>query len=55
MLKTIAEEVDLELISDREPEAEPLFTLRPKGGIQVRVKRSDFFSPPNVIPQGAEI
>ncbi len=45
VLKTIAGEVTLELISNREPEAEPLLTLRPKGGIQVRVKRPDFFPP----------
>jgi cytochrome P450 len=55
VLTTIAAGVDLELISSREPEADPLFTLRPKGGIHVRVKRSDFFTPANVIPQGAEI
>jgi cytochrome P450 len=55
VLTTIAAGVDLELISSREPEADPLFTLRPKVGIHVRVKRSDFFTPANVIPQGAEI
>lgn len=55
VLNTIATSVDFELVSPREPEPEPLLTLRPKYGIQVRIKRSDFFQPSDVIPQGAHI
>ena len=55
VLSTVASAVDLELVSSDEPTPEPLLTLRPKGGIQVRVRRSDFFAPNRVITQGAEI
>jgi len=55
VLSTIASEVDFDLISTREPQAEPLLTLRPKDGIRVRVRRSDFLEQTSVITQGAEI
>jgi cytochrome P450 len=55
VLTTIAQAVEFHLISPREPVPEPLITLRPKGGIQVRVKRSNFLPNANVIPKGAGI
>ncbi len=55
VLSTIASQVDFSLVSSREPVPEPLLTLRPKGGIQVRVRPSDFFVPQSVIQQGAGI
>jgi cytochrome P450 len=56
VLSTIAAAFDFELLSRQEVEPEPLFTLRPKGGILVRVRRrTDFLAPERVIPQGVEI
>ncbi len=59
VLSTIAAAVDFELISLREPEPEPLFTLRPKRGIPARVhirrQAADFLPAAGVIPQGAGI
>jgi len=55
VLSTIAAEVSFDLISSRPVEPEPLITLRPKGGIHVRVRRSDFFGAESVISKGAEI
>jgi cytochrome P450 len=55
VLTTIASALDIELVSPREPVAEPLLTLRPKGGIQVRIRHSNFLAPAGVITQGAGI
>jgi cytochrome P450 len=55
VLSTIASEAAFELTSSRPVEPEPLITLRPKGGIHVRVRRSDFFAAESVISKGAEI
>ncbi len=55
VLTIIASAVDLQLVSPAEPTPEPLLTLRPKGGIQVRVRHSDFLAPAGVITQGAGI
>jgi cytochrome P450 len=55
VLATVAAAVDLQLVSPHEPTPEPLLTLRPKGGIQVRVLHSNFFAPAGVITQGAGI
>jgi cytochrome P450 len=55
VLSTIAPEIGLELASRVPVDSEPLFTLRPKGGIHVRIRRSDFSSVPCVLQQGAEI
>jgi cytochrome P450 len=55
VLSTIASALHLELVSPREPTPEPLLTLRPKHGIQVRVRHSNFLEPAGVITQGAGI
>jgi cytochrome P450 len=55
VLSTIAAGADFELVSPSEPLPEPLITLRPKGGIPVRILPSDFLSRERVITQGAGI
>jgi cytochrome P450 len=55
VLSAIASQFDFELVSAREPDPEPLLTLRPKGGIEVRVRPSNFLASHRVIPQGAGI
>jgi cytochrome P450 len=39
MLATLAQRARLELLSDAEPSPEPMVTLRPRGGVRVRVHR----------------
>jgi cytochrome P450 len=55
ILTTIANEVDFELVSRVEPAPEPLLTLRPKGGIHFRIRKSDFLTPAGVLRNGAGI
>jgi cytochrome P450 len=53
VLSTIAPEVSMTALRDVEPLA--LLLLRPKGGIPVRIERSDFLANRRVLIQGAEI
>jgi cytochrome P450 len=55
VLSTIASHADFQLASAKEPKPEPLITLRPKGGIPVRVRCSDFLAVNSVTKQGAEV
>jgi len=53
VLSTIAPEISMTALRDVQPEA--LLTLRPKGGIPVRIARPDFLTARCVLTQGAEI
>src|SRR5581483_1140205 len=39
ILATLAQRVELEVLTEGEVDAEPLMTLRPRGGVRVRVRR----------------
>jgi cytochrome P450 len=55
VLAAIASRFTFELASQREVQPEPLITLRPRRGIPVFVRRSDFLPSERVLEQGAKI